>query len=185
MPLDNDFWDEEDDELLAAVMALYIATLMQGVTGGVDVLPPELQSLVDIDLINGGTLEQSASFRDAILSGIQSTTRQQVEAVLDEWERTGGGDISQLEAMLEPIFSENRADAIAITETTKAFQDGNTLAWGAVGMYVTHMQWHTQKDERVCPICAPKDDMVISIKSGDRPPAHPRCRCFTTPISNL
>jgi len=124
-------------------------------------------------------------FRDSILSGIQSTTQAQVDAVLDEWERTGNGDVTILENMLDPIFSENRAEMIAITETTKAFQDGNLLAWGALGAYVTHMQWHTQEDERVCPVCAPKDNKIISILSSEKPPAHPRCRCFTTPVINL
>ena len=33
----------------------------------------------------------------------------------------------------------------------------------------------TANDERVCPICSPRDNQVIT--DGIYPPAHPRCRC--------
>jgi len=41
--------------------------------------------------------------------------------------------------------------------------------------------WVTQRDERVCPICYPRDGKVLG--DGwtriDGPPAHIRCRCDT------
>lgn len=179
---DSDFWDEEEELIVAALMALYIETLMAGVDGGILALPVALRALVDVDKINESALGQSVRFRDAILNGIHVTTKTQAEAVIRQWQIIGNGDIGMLNDMLEGVFSDNRADMISITETTKAFQDGNQLAWQSLGMYVMYMQWNTQRDERVCPICAPKDGQIEPIMSSDRPPAHPRCRCFTTPV---
>jgi len=184
MPEDN-FWEDEEELIIAALLALYIETLMAGVEGGILALPAELQALVNVDSINAAALEQSVHFRNAILNGIHVTTRTQVEAVIRQWEIIGNGDIGMLNDMLEGIFSDKRADMIAITETTKAFQNGNQMTWKTLGLYVLFMQWNTQRDERVCPVCAPKDGQIMSILSNDVPPAHPRCRCFTSPVTRL
>ena len=183
MPLNEEFWKEEEDALWAVLVALYIETLMQGVDGGTDILPPELQPLVDVDKINANAVAQSADFKRGVLDNIHATTRRQVEDAVAKWEETGGGDMNVLSAMLSPIFSDARAEMIAVTETTRAFDAGNRMAWAATG-YISFHQWNTQKDERVCPICGPKDGKVYHL-TGEKPPAHPRCRCWVSPVVRL
>lgn len=180
MPLDSNFWMDEEAALWSAIVAVYIEALTEGVQSGIAALPPELQPLVDVDRINEQILAQSAQFKNEVLSAIHGTTRERVEAVLSEWD---GDDLVVLVALLAPIFSEARADMIAITETTRAFQNGNMMAWLATG-YVSMHQWNTQNDERVCPICSPKDGKIYPI-GGEAPPAHPNCRCWVSPVTRL
>lgn len=47
-----------------------------------------------------------------------------------------------------------------------------------------YVQWITQRDERVCPICGPRDGRIYT-KMEVRYiwPAHPNCRCIIQPLS--
>ena len=43
---------------------------------------------------------------------------------------------------------------------------------------VTYVEWITSRDEKVCPICGPRDGVVYRIIDVmDIYPAHPNCRC--------
>lgn len=44
--------------------------------------------------------------------------------------------------------------------------------------WVIWEQWHTQEDERVCPICGPRDLVEYRQGEGPQPPAHQNCRCW-------
>ena len=88
------------------------------------------------------------------------------------------------EQSLADLFGEGRAEAIGITETTRAISAGED---GAVGLIkrttgrVLIATWFTELDERVCPICEPlhgTTSRVWSRKFPSGPPAHPRCRCW-------
>ena len=46
---------------------------------------------------------------------------------------------------------------------------------------VTLFEWVTQKDEKVCAECAPKDGQVYSLKELPPLPLHYNCRCFIIP----
>lgn len=44
---------------------------------------------------------------------------------------------------------------------------------------VTYVEWVTQRDEKVCPICGPRDGVIYRIIDVmDIWPAHPNCRCL-------
>lgn len=47
-----------------------------------------------------------------------------------------------------------------------------------------YMRWITQRDERVCPICMPRDAMIFpdTIAWDLWFNRHPRCRCSITPV---
>ncbi len=76
------------------------------------------------------------------------------------------------------MFSPVRAERIAVTETTRAVVEGERA-------YVAELEretgqrmipiWMTANDERVCPICAPRNEKPI--KDGVYPPGHVGCRC--------
>lgn len=181
-PYDDEYWEDEKDEIWAELLPLYLSTLAAGVEGGTNLLPPSMRVLVDIDEINKNMLGQSSNYLDGLVKGILQTTREQTEAILKEWELNGNKDVSLLDAMLASTFGEGRAEMIAITETTRAFQEGNELAWGAMGVYMNYMQWNTQRDEKVCPECGPLDGKILTTSGNERPPKHPRCRCYTSPV---
>jgi hypothetical protein len=84
-----------------------------------------------------------------------------------------------------------RGQDIAITETMKAANTGQLMAWEqarAKGILDNSMsrEWITAPDERRCPVCGSADGQVVKFNEPFQlagggnvmtPPAHPRCRC--------
>jgi hypothetical protein len=78
-----------------------------------------------------------------------------------------------------------RAESIAVTEITRAYSQAENLSQQMLrdmGLETVRI-WNTAHDEIVCPICWPlnqtKED-EWGTEYSDGPPAHPRCRCFTS-----
>jgi hypothetical protein len=115
--------------------------------------------------------------RRDITAEMLANTRQVGEIIGQGYEQ--GLTIREISERLQPYYSPVRAEMIAVTETTRAVVEGERA-------YVEQLEretgqrmipiWMTANDERVCPICAPRNEKPI-LNSGDYPPAHPRCRC--------
>lgn len=179
-PLQMSFWDNEDAELWDALDEILIEVLLQGAQSGIALLPEKYRVLVDFDYINQAVLDYTRSYRYEWIKGINDTTRKQVQQAIGDWIRSGD-KISVLEGQLSPIFGKVRAEMIAVTEVTRVIAAGNQEAWESTGV-VSKMIWNTSEDDRVCPICAPRDQTEIGVGDIDAmPPAHVRCRCFQTP----
>lgn len=119
-----------------------------------------------------------------LISNINTTTQRRVQTAVSEW--TSNGDpLSKLRDELAPIFGDKRADLIASTEVTRAYAEGNRIAYRDSGV-VEQIEWRTAADELVCPICGPlagKRDVLDGDFGGvGIPPAHPRCRCWIVPV---
>lgn len=74
-------------------------------------------------------------------------------------------------------LSRERANSIAITETTRAISAGENFAAAALAVILLRVVawfWETEEDDSVCSICRPlngqRDPAVEQ-------PAHPGCRC--------
>jgi SPP1 gp7 family putative phage head morphogenesis protein len=171
--LNDEFWQEEDQEAEDALVALYVLLLLYGVSSGMSYNVGG----VDFDAVTNFLGVQAANY-GSILSGINQTTRKRVEQVVIEWQQSGLG-LDVLDYMLEPVFSEGRANVISITEVTKALALGQTAVWAASD--VEEMVWHTAEDGRVCPECAARRNLVFDADSSDVPPLHPGCRCWLEP----
>jgi hypothetical protein len=89
-----------------------------------------------------------------------------------------GWTTKELAKALEQYYSPKRAEMIAITELTRAQVEGEK-AYQERLFQLTGVRkvpiWKTANDERVCPVCGPKNEMPII--DNEYPPAHPRCRC--------
>lgn len=118
---------------------------------------------------------------------ITRTTRSAVRRVLD---RIDAGEVIVLSSALAILFSLERSQRIATTETTRLVNRGRLIAWD-LGLVVERKRWYTQLDERVCSICGPMHGVTISIKNqfllinGQQmgaPPAHPDCRCYVVDL---
>jgi SPP1 gp7 family putative phage head morphogenesis protein len=87
------------------------------------------------------------------------------------------------------LYSEERARTIAVTETTRAFFQGNQMAWTASGV-VQGKKFMTNRDELVCPRCGPLYGKTVLLNgqfetedgTHDGPPIHVRCRCWCVPV---
>lgn len=114
-----------------------------------------------------------------LVRGINERTRAVLQRQVAQYFREPT-EIGALRRQLEPIFGPVRAEMIAVTEVTRAASEGERLTVAeaqAQGMRLTPI-WHTNRDELVCSICAPRDGKPIL--DGQYPPAHPRCRCWHT-----
>ena len=195
--LDQDFWDKEELSFWEMIMRIALLTLILGGTGGIKLLPPEIQPLFDVDRFNQSALDWLALYRFSTVFGISETTRIQSMKAIEEWIRAGEA-FPVLEAKLTVILGEARAASIAVTEVTRIYAHGNILAWQNTG-FVSGKKWNTVEDDRVCIICRPLDGTVVALDGNwfipepsagglglDKPifapPAHVNGRCFLTPV---
>lgn len=97
--------------------------------------------------------------------------------------RGGQMTAEEFNARIEQLFSPARASTIAVTEITAAASAAEFRAAQisrAQGKQLVAL-WETERDARVCPICAPLDhlpDVSWQGRFPGGPPAHPNCRCF-------
>src|SRR5512145_150961 len=180
-PLQPGFWDAEDGELWDSLNELLIVTLTDGIADGVEALPEEYRVLADFNRVNQEVLDYARQYRYDWIKKINDTTRQQVQTAMQDWIREGS-PLSALAARLAPVFGKVRAEMIAATETTRVYAKGNQQAWESTEV-VGAMKIQTAKDEKVCPICGPRDGSEVGIGDTDAmPPFHVNCRCWTRPV---
>lgn len=184
MPLDNEFWSNEERELWSVLVSLFVDTVMDGVQGGVDILPPDIAILMDFDYVNQSAIDYAREYRYELIKGITQTTQKQVQTLISDWVQSGN-PLKDLEAQLDPIFGKVRAQMIASTEVTRVFQESNARVWRSTG-FVDVIEYQTSRDDRVCPICAPLDGKELPLNDKtDHPPKHVRCRCWTMPVVSV
>lgn len=189
-PRQQQFWDEEEQRLWDEIAELMIQIFFSGGKGGHDGLPAGARVLVNWDLFNQDAVRYLRDYRLSNVKKISDATRSHSIDIIDNWVKSGE-PLNVLEAQLEPWFSPERAERIAVTEVTEIYAEANQTAWQASGI-VGGNTWHTAEDDKVCPICAPLAGMTspldengftteeggIGLKS---PPAHVKCRCWLTP----
>ena len=162
--------------------------LQDGADLGVSVAVNQLENTgygFDWTLANVEAREWASRYTGELIRGISDTTqsgvRQAVARFIDN-----GEPLETLIDDLRPYFSRARAERIAITEVTRAYQQGNETAWKASGV-VAEMEWVTNRDEKVCIKCGPMDKQRAPLGGTfaggiAAPPRHVRCRCFTRPV---
>ena len=143
---------------------------------------------IDWELANIGAEDWARRYGFDLVRGITRTTQQRLQKEIAAWVNNGDS-LGQLRKRLSQPngpFSPKRARTIAVTETTRAFAEGNVVAWKESGV-VERRRWNTSVDELVCPICGPLHNVITDIDKPfpgglQNPPAHPYCRCWVTPV---
>lgn len=138
---------------------------------------------VDWSLVAEDAARWASEYSYNLVTGLTDTTRRVLQEKVTQFIREPGRTIGDLMADLEPYFGKMRAQMIAVTETTRAFAEGEKVSVAQAQAYGFRMVaiWHTNRDELVCSICAPADgkpEPEWGLATG--PPAHPRCRCWVT-----
>lgn len=186
-PLSYEFWRAEAGKLWDATNETVMLSLLAGATSGVNLLPAEVQGIVNWNVFNTAAIEYLNQYNLTILRGISETTRKQVTRAVSQW-ILSGQPLSVLESTLTPVFGESRAAQIAATEVTRIYAEGNQMAWMSSGV-VTSNRWMTARDGRVCPVCGPLSGQVVELGGSfgalgglSAPPAHVSCRCWLQPV---
>lgn len=179
----TEFWKSEKRELLAVLFPLLAESASAGISG--------VPLLFNRELANEQAAVWAAQYTDDLLDTLGTSQQRVVGSVLEDWIKQPGADLGQLAQALQANFSVDRADLIAVTEVTRAYANGNKIAYSEAG--VTHWRWRTNRDALTCPVCGPLNNQVFAIGAviGNfrgvpftEPPAHPECRCWMTPVQN-
>ena len=153
---------------------------------------------VDWTLTNERAAEWAKKYTYDFVKGIEDTTRKALQSLISQFVETPGMSIHDVMNGLY-MFTEERAQQIAVTETTRAFAQANQLAGEDLKKEFPDVRviktWFTNNDDRVCDICAPLDGMVVDIDEffttsddkslGIDPPAHVNCRCWTETTTDI
>jgi SPP1 gp7 family putative phage head morphogenesis protein len=183
-PFDSQWWEDEADNLYHDLLPAILTALSLGIDGGTNTLPPGIQPLVSVDEFTKAAQEYARQYRFAQIKDITVTTRVLTQKTLSSWIQSGQ-PIDTLEQQISGIFGASRAAAIAATETTRAFAEGNAQAWQSTG-FVSSVRFNTVEDDKVCPYCSPLDGQEFDVDDyGHKPPIHVNCRCFNTPVVDM
>ena len=114
--------------------------------------------------------------------GLVTTTRDMVSRAMNAYVTTPGMTRRDLEGLLSPAFGPSRAQAIAVTEVTRAYSEATNAAQSRLQDAGIQMQrvWQTSEDELVCPRCEPLDGLPETVWGPSGPPLHTSCRCNVT-----
>lgn len=175
----RDSWTDEDKrrfrEAIAAALRSNIAVTIVDVVESIASQYQLLDYDVIIDLVD--EFLQSYTIPVDVTDYTDKKTR-------DVLRKLANADITVDEAVarLTPLFGENRARAIAITEITRAYAAATVATQKMLqnANIETELIWRTSNDELVCPICGPRNGKKQGSNWTEPPPAHPRCRCWMT-----
>lgn len=137
---------------------------------------------VDWSLVAERAAEFASEYSYGLIKDITDQTRKVLQNAINDYIRTPGMTRADLEAQIAPWFSEARAGRIAVTETTRAYAEGEKAAAAEAQNMGLNLipHWHTRRDELVCPLCGELDNKKGDELGGLMPPRHPGCRCFAT-----
>ena len=181
------------DALIAALQAAAELGVAEGRgvierdTLGVKRAPVEA-GVVNWELANVDAARWAIEYGALLMTDLTDVTRRAVAQEIAYFIENGL-TINQLRdrlMALDSTFSMTRATRIAVTETTRAYAEGNMAAWNRLP-YVESIEWQTANDELVCPFCGPLHGEVV--RKGElfggrysSPPAHVNCRCSISPV---
>lgn len=182
MPFDQAFWQEHYGNILQTLIEIWSEAAWSGMIAVLNTMDQAGMPSIDPAEVWITILAWISEHVGEEAIGIWTTTMAAVEEAMALWD---GEDEETLAVLLDPIFNEYRAETIGLTEAILGVTIGNLLAWSAYGI-IEEVVWVTAEDEKVCPICRPLHDVIISLEEavygGLRPPAHPRCRCWLEAI---
>lgn len=174
------YWQEYNQSLVG----IFQPTIESVALAAAEEIMAELPIGIDWALVNADAAGWSSTYSYDLVKGIEDNTRAALRKILPNYYEQGW-TLGQLEARLQTIYSPVRAAMIAITEVTRASVEGERMVVSRIvnenGLIFTEI-WRTAYDDLVCPICAPRNGKAEGTNwtRADGPPAHPRCRCFTT-----
>lgn len=127
-----------------------------------------------------------------LIASVDQTTKKWIAGTLQTGLENQLSNLEMRDLILTEAqgMSKERAQLIARTELANVMNQTELESYRRSKF--THKRWRTSRDERVCPICQPLDNLEIKIddefaslgRANQAPPIHPACRCFLQAIEN-
>ncbi len=185
------FWDEERIKLFKILFPVLSSSTIKGAVSGIELFG--LAELgVDFTLLNSAAVDFAATHTADVVAQITETNVRAFVDAFGPWLESGE-PLSALTESLLSSYGSVRAEMIAVTETTRAFAQGNILAWTQTEV-VEGKKWMTAQDGFVDDtICKPLAGTEVPLDSAwdtpvgslESPPAHVRCRCYLQPVRKI
>lgn len=169
--------DQEQPHLRRALEQMLIDAAELGVRGARRTLGARGED-VDWAVVDQNVTRWARTYSYSLVKGINATSRQVLQDKIPRW-AASGKPLPALEKELAPHFGATRARMIAATEVTRAYAEGHRQSYKVAGL--KRWRWYTAVDERVCPTCGPRHGRTYPLDAAI-PPAHPRCRCWISPV---
>jgi hypothetical protein len=150
---DDGFWQREAEAFRAAFLGRLTRAVNALLELVIDDTREQLGGGADWAGVNAEAAAWAREYVGELIVGITETTREAVRQAVQNWIETGA-ELGDLEQTLAPVFGERRAQLIAATEVTRAYDEANELVRQRLGLP----------------------------SAEKRAPAHPRCRCATRPV---
>jgi len=173
-------WEEEQwmDELLTVVVT--------ALKYGVEIFSEQVSIGIDYTMSNVNALNYARQYASDMVKGIDETTGAIIENAIGDFIDKPGFNIGNIiDQLIETGMTDKRAASIAVTETTRAFAEGQKFAGEELRKEFPDVKiektWFTNNDDRVCDICGPMDGKSVAYEDdfdAEGPPAHPNCRCW-------
>lgn len=183
------FWAQENTALWASVKPAVTETAQQSAIMA-SIGLGESWRTVNQRVIEWTDTYYNSDTEFGSIPNLNLTARQEVGAAYNAWQR---GELAHnlglpsLVLELQPTFGEKRAQAIAITETTRIYSEA-TRQTGLANEFVDYFRFLSASDEKVCGYCGPLHGQIIEKTENGGflhptlgrigiPPIHVRCRC--------
>jgi SPP1 gp7 family putative phage head morphogenesis protein len=119
-------------------------------------------------------------YTTALAAELERTTREGLAAI-EEAYKAGTIDLAEAEARAAKLFAPERAQSIAITETTRLFNDVSQIVYQVTGV-VDRVEFLTVRDPWVDAECAELEGQIFPVDEAPQPPIHVNCRCRLAPV---
>lgn len=138
----------------------------------------QVGKVLTFDFVHSGVkqdLEEAAGIR---IKSIEESTRQLLAKQLSQ-AYANAESVPKWMGRIQTVMDipDWRADMIARTETSFAFNKANLSAYEQAG--VVKVRYLAVLDNRTCPTCAGDSEKTFDLVDAPSLPRHPRCRCTT------
>jgi SPP1 gp7 family putative phage head morphogenesis protein len=184
--LGTDFWDDEKRTLVT----LLTPRLEQMAYSSMRLAADKARITFNSELSNAQAAHWARQYTDELLQQLSTTNEHIVGQALESWISRPGATLDDLKRVLfDAGFNDRRADLIAVTETTRAYSEGEQVEYVSSG--ISRWRWNTNNDEVVCQFCGPLNGTIVTIGEAfgmfrgirvTKPPYHPGCRCWMSPV---
>ena len=172
-------WDEIAALYRAAVQPELEKTFVAAATASLDAGVG-----ISWDLVNQRAAEWASSYSFELVRGIVENDKRFLQTAVDAFyrDKLTLGDLSD---KLMRQYGAIRAEMIAVTETTRASVEADRLYVSELRKLGARMRGivETNQDEKVCPVCGPKQG--ADVVDVGYPPFHVRCRCMVRYVNEV